>query len=120
VDYIAMDIKSAPLKYKMGAGREIDFGKIKKSIDLIMISGVEHEFRTTAVPGIVEKEDFEQIGKLINGAARFSIQQYENKNTLSHVFSGIPPYPEQVLYEFAEIMKEYVKEVKILNTAVLT
>lgn len=120
VDYIAMDIKSSPEKYKMASGREIDFGKIKKSIELIMISGVEHEFRTTAVPGIVEKEDFEQIGKLINGADRFSIQQYDNKNTLSHVFTGIPPYPEQKLEEFAEIMKEYVKEVKILNTAVLT
>lgn len=119
VDYIAMDIKSSAEKYKMGAGREIDFGKIKKSINLIMVSGVEYEFRTTAVPGIVEKEDFEQIGKIINGAARYSIQQYDNKNTLSHVFSGIPPYPEQMLDEFAKIMKEYVKEVKILNTAVL-
>ena len=119
VDYIAMDVKSSRFKYKMAAGREVDFGKIKSSIGLIMVSGVEYEFRTTAVPGIVEKEDFEEIGKMINGAARFSVQQFENKNTLSNMCANIPPYPDSMLETFASIMKEYAKEVRVLNTAAM-
>ncbi|MGN1117523.1 MAG: anaerobic ribonucleoside-triphosphate reductase activating protein, partial [Acutalibacteraceae bacterium] len=50
VDYIAMDIKNTPEKYAQTIGvKKFDFTPIKKSIEIIMQSGVPYEFRTTVV-----------------------------------------------------------------------
>ena len=47
LNYIAMDIKTAPERYSVLTGvRNIDIGPVLASVDIIRNSGVEHEFRT--------------------------------------------------------------------------
>ena len=60
VDYVAMDLK-APLneKYDDLAGVSVDLDRIKRSIELLETSGVEHEFRTTVVPILLTAQDIE-------------------------------------------------------------
>lgn len=66
VDYIAMDIKAPLAKYQDIIRVPIDTNIIKKSIDLIMNSKIEHEFRTT-LSNKLEVKDYQKMGELING-----------------------------------------------------
>jgi pyruvate formate lyase activating enzyme len=71
LDYVAMDIKTSPKKYKPLSG--LDFEKVEESIGLIR--GLEtYEFRTTMYPTINEN-DIENIVKRI-GHAHYFLQQY--------------------------------------------
>lgn len=71
LDYVAMDIKTSPKKYKPFSG--LDFEKVEESIDLIQ--GLKtYEFRTTMYPTISEK-DIENIVRRI-GHEHYFLQQY--------------------------------------------
>ncbi|MCX7698519.1 MAG: anaerobic ribonucleoside-triphosphate reductase activating protein [Candidatus Goldbacteria bacterium] len=118
VDYIAMDIKTSLKKYNNATGIEIDISKIIESVNIIKQSKIDYEFRTTAVPEIVDENDFNDIGELVKGAKLFSIQQYDNSMTLNSSFKDIKPYKDDILKKFYNIMKKYVKKVKIKNIAI--
>jgi|DewCreStandDraft_4_1066084.scaffolds.fasta_scaffold01934_13 pyruvate formate lyase activating enzyme len=119
VDYIAMDIKTSINKYNKATGINVDVQKIVKSIEILKKSKIDYEFRTTVIPGLVEEEDIRQIGETIKGAKLYSIQQFENSMTLESSFKDVKPYPEEVLKNFADVMKKFVKKVKIRNTKIL-
>jgi len=115
-DYIAMDIKAAPYNYAMASCiNNPDVSVIERSARLIIDSGIKHEFRTTVVPGIVEKKDINHIGKMVSGAPVFVLQQFANKETLSPGMVNIPPYPEWMLKEMSDLLKPFVGEVRIYN-----
>ena len=83
VDYIAMDIKSSPEGYATAVGIDgIDITPAMESVKLIMSSGVDYEFRTTAVKGLHLVSDFERIGEWISGAKRYFIQQFIDSGDL--------------------------------------
>lgn len=74
LDYIAMDIKAPLEKYKDITNVECSTINIQKSIELIMNSKVDYEFRTTVLKSQLTFDDFDKIGKLINGAKRYYLQ----------------------------------------------
>ena len=76
VDYLAMDIKGPPEKYKHITNSDIQMETIRRSIQLIIASGVEYEFRTTVVKTLLNGEDFSEIAKLINPARLFVLQAF--------------------------------------------
>lgn len=83
VDYIAMDIKSSPEGYAKAVGIDgVDITPATESVKLIMSSGVDYEFRTTAVKGLHLVSDFERIGEWISGAKRYFIQQFIDSGDL--------------------------------------
>lgn len=83
IDYIAMDIKSSPEGYAKAVGVEdIDITPAMESVRLIMGSGIDYEFRTTAVKGLHLVSDFEKIGVWISGAKRYFIQQFIDSGDL--------------------------------------
>lgn len=94
VDYWAMDIK-APLeesKYERATGERVDLRNIEKSIKIIMDSEKDYEFRTTVVPSFLQKEDLIKIGKKIQGARCYYLQQFRPQNTLDSSWRQIKPY----------------------------
>jgi pyruvate formate lyase activating enzyme len=105
VDYVALDVK-APLaedKYQAVIGTRADgvLKEVEKSVGLLKSSnGIDYEFRTTVVPGLVSKEDILLIAKQIGGAKRYYIQQFKADG--SHVderYSNTVPYPLELLQE---------------------
>ena len=76
LDFIAMDIKGPLAKYASIMSWPIPPATIKKSIKLIIDSGLDHEFRTTIVKGLLEVEDFESIGRTVKGAKRYALQHF--------------------------------------------
>ncbi|MBO4355994.1 MAG: anaerobic ribonucleoside-triphosphate reductase activating protein [Clostridia bacterium] len=82
VDYVAMDIKNSPEKYPITAGAEIDISKVKESVDFLISSGIDYEFRTTVVSPFHEEDDFEKIGRFINGAKDYYLQGFVDSGHL--------------------------------------
>lgn len=80
IDYVAMDIKAPLEKYKSITRTDVDIGRIKKSISLIKNSHVQHEFRTTAAPGLKE-EDIIQIAVMLN-SNNYYLQKFQHQPTL--------------------------------------
>ena len=76
VDYIAMDIKAPLEKYPLITKTNVDTSKIEESINIIMSSDIDYEFRTTVLPVQIQIEDFDSIGKFIQGAKRYYLQKF--------------------------------------------
>jgi pyruvate formate lyase activating enzyme len=112
LDYIAMDIKSQLSKYSIATNTNYQVSNIKKSIELIMSSDIDYEFRTTVCHPIHEVEDFEEIGKLIKGAKRYYIQNFvKSKHIDEH--QKFTPFTDEELARAKKISGKYIKEVKI-------
>ncbi len=121
LDYVAMDIKGV-LEYKRyleacgGRLSSEDFLKVKGSIYLLQNSLIEVEFRTTIVPLLHTPEDIVDIARYIQGAARYSLQQFNPQHTLHPDYGSIKPYSREQLQAIAQECQSYVREVKVLNT----
>ena len=90
VSYVAMDIKSSKENYGVAAGiKNLDISKIEKSIEIIKNSGVEYEFRTTAVKGIHTPSDFIKIGEWLGNVPKYFIQKFtDSGDVLSGGYSA--------------------------------
>lgn len=125
IDYAAMDVK-APLnaeiqnskdvlrgadskaqKYNEATGVKVDLNKIKKSIEIIKNSGVDYEFRMTAVPTIHAKEDIVEIAKWIGPAKKFFLQNFRPEKTVDARFKKIKPFPKEFLLEVKKEISEF-------------
>ena len=115
VDFVSMDIKAIPEKYSLAAGVPVKWENIERSIEIIMGAGVNHEFRTTVVPGIVSPEEIPIIAARVSGARRFAVQQFRPEITLDPSLQREQPFPLQLLREAAEGIKQYVAEVEVLG-----
>jgi len=109
VDLIAMDIK-APLneKYEKLTGVKVDIKKIIQSINLIKSFDIDHEFRTTVVPGLLDINDIKKMSEQIKGVKKLVIQQFEPANSLDESLRDINPYTKEKLSEMVEAAKEFV------------
>jgi pyruvate formate lyase activating enzyme len=114
IDYMAMDIK-APLdeRYEDLAGVKVELSKLKRSIETIMSSGIDYEFRTTMVPILLKEDDYERIAAYIGTARKFVLQHFVPKNTLDPNLSVIAPLPEEKVRAIAQRCKPYVRKVVI-------
>lgn len=114
IDYIAMDIKTSLERYDRAAGVKVDKNKLKESIDIIKNSNIEHEFRLTAVPGLINKQDIISINNLLKGSKRFFIQQFRpDKKVIDKAYMNKKPFSKEELEEFRKILNNNIKEVKI-------
>lgn len=114
IDYIAMDIKAPLDKYEKVAGIEVTLSNIEKSIIIIRESGLPYEFRTTLAPGLLNKDDIEKIGKLIQGADRWYLQKFKSDTKLlDSSLQNNKPYTQKEMEEMREIGKKYVKHCEV-------
>lgn len=95
IDYIAMDVKYPFSKYEKFEN------KVRDSVKLVIDSGVNHEFRSTCIPGILNKEDLVGIARCLENGKRYYLQQFRNKSCLDKDYEKIKPYSKEKLEEFA-------------------
>lgn len=145
LDYIAMDIKTVPENYgRVGApspapsspatdsateddaaagpsapGDSKIAAAIRKSIEMIISSGIPHEFRTVMVPGIAGPEDVNGIAKLLKtfyerrhltgrpGAkGTYYLTGFRPAVTLNPEYRNITPFAREILENCAAGIKE--------------
>ncbi len=110
VDYLAMDIKAPLDKYEKVTILPINIDDIKKSIEIIKNSGIDHEFRTTIVKTLLSKDDILEIGNTIAGAKRYYLQKFIATKT------NDPKYLKETTYsdeEFEELRAKITPKVEI-------
>jgi pyruvate formate lyase activating enzyme len=114
LDFIAMDVKAVDAEhYEKTVKVPVKFENIRKSISLIMDSGIEYEFRTTLVPVLFPKEKIEQLGELLKGAKKLVLQQFVPTKTLDPSFQNEKPYTREELQEIKKKLEKYVDDVEI-------
>lgn len=87
VDYIAMDIKTDPADYGPPiVDPGFDGTRIGASIDRIMASGLDYEFRITCVRPFVDEVLMARIARRIQGARRLVLQQCRPERVLEPAF----------------------------------
>lgn len=112
VDYVAMDIKTDPELYDSLIKRGCNPGDILSSIDTIMESARDYEFRTTCVKGFVDNDIIEKIAKLIKSAKRYALQKFHRAELLlPEFFKDISPeISDNEIMTFKSIAGPFVKE----------
>jgi pyruvate formate lyase activating enzyme len=86
---------------------------VAKSIKLLRRGSVDHEFRTTVVPGLLDGDDIEEIAQTLAGSKRYVIQQFRPGRTLCPEFGEVKPYSENELRQFRDRVAPYFAECKL-------
>lgn len=109
LNYIAMDVKASLENYSEIINVKVDIEKIKKSIDIIMHSGVSYEFRTTIVKSQLKRDDILKIGESIRSAELYVLQSFRPTKTLDPNFLKETSYTKEELEDIASSLKKLVK-----------
>lgn len=115
LDYVAMDVKVPLEKYKTVMGFNGDHTCIGTSIDILEGSSIEHEFRTTVVPGIHSSEDIEIIGNQLDGAELFFIQNFRPSKHIEPKMTEMKGFSRIMLDNFKDILEKHITNVYIRN-----
>ena len=112
IDYVAMDIKNSPEKYPLTCGvNHVDMDKIKKSINIIMTSGVPYEFRTTLVDEFHQEEDMVGLASLIKGSNILYLQKFVERDGC--IQKGLHEVSEEKANKYRNILLKDIKEVEL-------
>jgi pyruvate formate lyase activating enzyme len=112
VDYVAMDVKTEPVRYSHFIKRGYDPASLLQSIQIIMGSGIDYEFRTTCVRPLVEPQTIENIGRIIEGAGLYALQSFHGRKLLHpEFFEGIRAgYDQDEMVQLKSIAEPWVKQ----------
>lgn len=113
LDYVAMDIKAPLDRYPQVVRYKVDIEAVEESIKLLRKGGIDHEFITTVVPGIIEARDIEEIARLLIGSKRFVIRQFRPGETLCPEYSDIEPYTRNELEGFRQLVLPFFADCRI-------
>lgn len=102
-DFVAMDIKNSLPKYNLTCGCIVDTESILKSINLILNSGIDYEFRTTIVNELHEEEDIKQIASLIKGARAYHLQTFKDSGNILGKNLNLTPPDKNKMQQFKTI-----------------
>ena len=94
IDYFAMDIKAPFEKYDILAGKHIDLDSIRRSIELLAGSGIQHEFRTTHVPELLSESDILDLSSMVPSGSKWKVQKYRKppeKSGAAHIAPFFEP-----------------------------
>jgi pyruvate formate lyase activating enzyme len=115
VDAVSMDLK-APLddRYRTTCGApDLDVAAIGRTVDLLMGSHVDYEFRTTVCPALHEESEIRAMGERIAGAARWVLQRFEPADALDPYLREVNPYRPAEMEGLAQIGRAYVHRCQI-------
>ena len=82
-----------------------------ESINLIMSSQIEYEFRTTIINEFHNKEDIVEIAKMIKGAKKYRLQKYVDRDGC--IVSGFHEIEKSVALDIVDTIKEYINDVEL-------
>jgi len=112
VDRVAMDVKTWPEDYPATVAPRVDPEAIRESIRLIKESGLDHEFRTTCSPDVVDGRIVAALGPLLSGAKKWVFQTFRDQRVLSpETFTRIRKrFTDRDLAGFAALAARWVEK----------
>ncbi len=121
VDYVSMDVKSqlSIINYQLSTGvnfSEVDLGRVKKSLELLMSSDIDYKIATTVVLGLVTLDDVRILAEQIRGVKKYVIQPLvKTEKMLDNKYKDIKPYSTLELEKLRDEIAGYFGECKIRN-----
>ena len=113
IDRAAMDIKAPLDRYREVTGSKVEPQDIVRSAEILRRSGRPVLFRTTVVPGLIGPEDIESIGRWLQGADVYQIQQFSPVGMLDAEYGRIKPYGRDEVRRLAEAARPFFGEVLV-------
>lgn len=112
IDYVAMDIKNSRENYGLSIGiKNYNMNKVNESVEYLLTSPIEYEFRTTIVKELHTSRDILSIGKWINGADSYYLQSYKDSGDIISPHLHSPS--KDTLETFAQLLKPFVNKVEL-------
>ena len=112
IDYVAMDIKNSLEKYSETSGiKNINTQNILKSIAIIKMSNINHEFRTTIIKEHHDNKDIENILKIIGHNSKYYLQNFKNSEYV--LDKSLHGFSDEELKEMQEYFRDEWKNVII-------
>ena len=96
LSFVAMDVKTTPDRYRSVTGHAV-WDRVRRSIDAVIASGVDHEFRTTCYPGALVTADLPHIARELEGGRRYVLQQFSPRRTLDPAAGSVRAYEPDAL-----------------------
>lgn len=113
IDYVSMDIKAPIKKYSEVVCAAINSENIIKSIEVLRKSDIGFEFRTTVVKSQLSPDDFEKIGKTIEGSEKYYLQRFMPTKTLNRFFINQITYSDEEFIPIIQSLKKHIKQVEL-------
>lgn len=128
LDMVAMDIKNSRDFYAATVGiheASFELGRIEKSISLLLMSGIYHEFRTTVTKELHGKDQMQGIGMWLSGLASkifstgtlpspYFLQNFKDSgNLVGGKDMCFHPIEDDVLKEFVALLQPYIPNTKL-------
>ena len=113
IDFVSMDIKASLDDYDVVTQTKVDKEKIQESIDLLMGSNIDYEFRTTVLPEFFTPDTAKALSLWLKGAKSFVIQQFRSESTLDPAFARKEIYCKESLEDFKRILGKTIDKVEI-------
>ncbi|MBR3293463.1 MAG: anaerobic ribonucleoside-triphosphate reductase activating protein [Oscillospiraceae bacterium] len=112
LDYVAMDVKNAPARYAETCGVPgFDPAPVERSVRLLQQSGVPFELRTTVVAGLHTQEDLLAIGRWMQGAPRYYLQNFVDSGAT--IEPGLAAWPPEQLRAAAQALRPFFGLVEV-------
>lgn len=94
-DYIALDVKTSPARYKELQAQDAAAEKIIRSIKIVSaLPAEEREFRTVLYPPLVGRAEIEKIAALLPADARWYFARFQNSHCLREAAEKVQPYTD--------------------------
>ncbi len=107
LDFVSLDLKTTPERYpELGAPANAA-AALRASVSILAAADIEVEFRTTCMPGYVEVEDIHALGKLIEHAGPWVLQQFVPAYAQNEDARAVPPHSRVVMQEFLAVASQY-------------
>jgi pyruvate formate lyase activating enzyme len=102
-DSVALDVKTVPARYREFSDEHDMAARVAECADMLITSDVEHEFRTTVVPGVVDPEELPRIARALRGGQVYILQQFRPVPGLA-----LGPYGDDVLRDAARVCSRFL------------
>ena len=112
IDYVAMDIKTSRERYPVVSGNpSLEIDKIEESASFLMGGAIPYEFRTTVVKELHTVDDFDKIGRWLQGCSRYFLQNFVDSDRV--LVPGFTSCSPEELLSFSETLKAYMNDVAV-------
>jgi pyruvate formate lyase activating enzyme len=111
VDYIAMDLKAPLILYPALTQSDVDPNSVMRSMELIRLSGIEYEFRTTFAPQMLSWKNLSDMQSLLQPGDRYFLQECHYSTTLddlkTHEFNDFKIREQEEYTELLNLAHEH-------------
>jgi pyruvate formate lyase activating enzyme len=119
IDYVAIDIKVPLTLKKYSEATGVNVGEllehVKESINLMLESNMDYEFRTTVVPNLHDADDIEQVCLSVRGCRKYVLQRFDvslGKTIINPNFTS-RSLSEEEMKKFLKVAKKIIPNTKI-------